>query len=486
MKQDYSSSDTMKMLNAILDVPKELHGKDYLQKIARNIWDICQFEFVIMGHALGEKNEKVRTLVALVHGKLIDNFTYNLEHTPCENVFSGQRVCIHKQNVAQLFPEDAMLVDMNVQSYIGAPTIVNDRLFGLIALLDSNKIINEAHFHAFIEFIASRTSIELERYINQKEIEELTKRAKLDPLTGIFNRNEFEQSANNLLQRYANSNYAIIFVDGDNFKAINDTYGHQKGDDVLCMLAEKLQLSIRQGDILARYGGEEFIVILANVDIAITEEVTSRMHKNISENTVHPTTVSIGVSIGKPHEQLATVISRADAAMYQAKNNGKNQTCFINNKQNIAYSSDRVNPEKFMPHGRVEITLIDQHIVFYRAEGPFNQELMTAISEMESIALANFHKESKQWVEVVMFKNSCAAETAFLSELLSYINHISQHNIAPLAVAFVIPRNIEGAKSMPELYAQCFENSAIEFKVFHQEIDALEWVNTIYNSRVSE
>ncbi|TPH15608.1 sensor domain-containing diguanylate cyclase [Litorilituus lipolyticus] len=481
MKQDYSSSDTMKMLNAILDVPKELHGKDYLQKIARNIWDICQFEFVIMGHAVGEKNEKVRTSVALVHGKLIDNFTYNLEHTPCENVFSGQRVCIHKQNVAELFPEDAMLIDMGVQSYIGAPTIVNGRLFGLIALLDSNRIINEEHFRAFIEFIASRTSIELERYINQKELEELTKRAKLDPLTGIFNRNEFEQSAKNLLQRYANSNYAIIFIDADNFKSINDTYGHQKGDDVLCMLAEKLQLSIRNGDILARYGGEEFIAILANVDIAITEEVTSRMHKNINENTVHPVTVSIGVSIGKPHEQLSVVISRADAAMYQAKNNGKNQTCFINNKQNFAYSSDRINPEKFMPHGRVEITLIDQHIVFYRAEGPFNQELMTAISEMESIALADFHKADKQWVKVVLFRNSCAAEPAFLADLSTYIKHVTQNNIAPLANAFIIPRNIEGAEKMPELFAQCYKDSGVNFKVFTQEIDALEWVNSIYN-----
>ena len=486
MKQDYSSSDTMKMLNAILDVPKELHGKEYLLKIARNIWDICQFEYVIMGHAVGKKNEKVRTLAALIHGELVDNFTYNLENTPCENVFSGQRVCIYKEKVAELFPDDPMLIDMKVESYIGAPTIVNGQLFGLIALLDANPIINESYFHAFIEFIASRTSIELERYINQKEMETLTKRAKLDSLTGIFNRSEFDKSANDLLQRYAHANYAIIFIDGDNFKEINDNYGHQKGDEVLCMLAEKLQLSMRQGDILARYGGEEFIAILANVNVAITEEVTARIHENIAGNNVYPVTVSIGVSIGKPSEPLSNVIKRADTAMYQAKSNGKNQTCLINEEQKLAYSSDRVNPKKFMPHGRIEITLIDQHIVFYRAEGPFNQELMAAISEMESIALADFHTADRQWVEVVLFRNSCTAEPAFLAALSSYIKHISKNNIAPLANAFIIPNNIEGASNMPKLYAQCFADSEIDFKVFHQEIDALEWANAVYNNRTTQ
>ena len=139
---------------------------------------------------------------------------------PCENVFSGKRVCIHPHGVARKFPDDDMLINMGVESYIGAPTVVEGKLFGLVAMLDPEKIIDEDFYTNLLEFIAARVSVELERYTHKHQLEDLRNKAKIDSLTKCLNRSSFDEAINNVFFEYKNS--SIMFVDADNFKIIND------------------------------------------------------------------------------------------------------------------------------------------------------------------------------------------------------------------------------------------------------------------------
>jgi diguanylate cyclase (GGDEF)-like protein len=121
-------------------------------------------------------------------------------------------------------------------------------------------------------------------------------------------------------------------LDIDHFKKVNDTFGHDHGDIVLRKIAEILNISLRTSDIPCRYGGEEFIVILPETDSEKAFKLAERIRKKI-ENTIIiingnkiNTSVSIGLSELKKNEKFDELIKRADIALYNAKNNGRNQT----------------------------------------------------------------------------------------------------------------------------------------------------------------
>jgi diguanylate cyclase (GGDEF)-like protein len=117
-------------------------------------------------------------------------------------------------------------------------------------------------------------------------------------------------------------------VDLDNFKAVNDTRGHQHGDAVLVHFAECTRQVLRRADRLGRYGGEEFLVLLPDADTAAAQGVAQRIHATLSAGHPLDCKVSIGLtSWTGPHETLDAMLSRADAALYRAKNEGRNRTC---------------------------------------------------------------------------------------------------------------------------------------------------------------
>ncbi len=157
-----------------------------------------------------------------------------------------------------------------------------------------------------------------------------------DYLTQLLNRREWmrETSRHIHLAKRNSSNFAILMLDLDNFKSINDTYGHMTGDKVLIAFTQAIQSKCRTSDILARFGGEEFIILLPDASeqqaLQFAERIqqqTRSLKINIDENIITITT-SIGISIYDPDKpaKLDTLISQADKALYQAKEQGKNRT----------------------------------------------------------------------------------------------------------------------------------------------------------------
>ncbi len=163
--------------------------------------------------------------------------------------------------------------------------------------------------------------------------ERLAVMAQTDVLTGLLNRRAiFESAAQDLDRclRYGRP-LAIIMMDIDLFKSVNDRYGHQAGDAVLHHIGRTLLESLRASDKPGRYGGEEFIVVAPETDEEMARELAERLREIFAAEAIEaeghriPITVSIGFSLMRQGDDLSQVVRRADEALYQAKRNGRNR-----------------------------------------------------------------------------------------------------------------------------------------------------------------
>lgn len=169
----------------------------------------------------------------------------------------------------------------------------------------------------------------------QKELlennNELARLASTDSLTGLFNRNRMNEILTNEYSRYKRhkQNFGIIMLDIDHFKSVNDNHGHDVGDLILVELARHLKNAVRNADSVARWGGEEFLICCTTIkhgDIFLIAENIREVIATADFNTVNNLTVSLGCAIIHPHEAIEALIKRADIALYDAKNNGRNRS----------------------------------------------------------------------------------------------------------------------------------------------------------------
>ena len=154
--------------------------------------------------------------------------------------------------------------------------------------------------------------------------------AVTDRLTGLYNRTKLDEVFANELaraQRY-DVPLAVVMADIDKFKLVNDTYGHQVGDSVLCEFSTIVRNLVRDTDTLGRWGGEEFLIICSHIDMNDAYILAERIRSTIvahSFSVVGPKSCSLGVASYRPGDTVATIMSRVDAALYEAKQNGRNR-----------------------------------------------------------------------------------------------------------------------------------------------------------------
>ncbi|HUZ17757.1 MAG TPA: diguanylate cyclase [Spirochaetia bacterium] len=173
---------------------------------------------------------------------------------------------------------------------------------------------------------------ELER--SNQRLQEL---ARFDMLSGLLNRVSLFSSMDVEIERSRRkcSSLAGFMTDIDNFKNINDNWGHPFGDAVIRTFGERLTQSLRKYDYAGRYGGEEFFIILPETELGGAQMIAERFRKRLSGSPVRygneemPVTASIGVALFKPEESRDAWITRADQAMYLAKQQGRNRTCVL-------------------------------------------------------------------------------------------------------------------------------------------------------------
>ena len=169
----------------------------------------------------------------------------------------------------------------------------------------------------------------------ENEVSVVTKRMEVDPLTGAFNRNKFPAATRDFMRisLEIKEPFALIMFDIDHFKNINDTYGHDVGDVVLVGFAQTISAFLDRRHVLIRWGGEEFILLCLHYDGAQAEAFANVIREAVSEAYIHPSdqvTCSGGVAIwyGTAEDTVDHMIKRADTALYQSKENGRNRiTC---------------------------------------------------------------------------------------------------------------------------------------------------------------
>lgn len=178
----------------------------------------------------------------------------------------------------------------------------------------------------------------------------LARLAHTDALTGVLNRRALEMEADRELARSARSGspLAVLMLDIDHFKKLNDAFGHAAGDGALCSLVNLVKQELRNTDVVARFGGEEFIALLPDTDLAGAQETAERLRQAIHslrtpyEHAMLQFTVSIGVAQAYPDDtRWEMLLHRADKALYEAKAAGRNRvaTQLVMKKAMVAYSA---------------------------------------------------------------------------------------------------------------------------------------------------
>ena len=171
---------------------------------------------------------------------------------------------------------------------------------------------------------------------NEKLMTKLRVQAEYDPLMGIYNRGALFEISQKMLNTEISReySYAMLMMDIDFFKQINDTYGHSTGDFVLKEVAATIKRSFRESDIIGRYGGEEIVVLLENITaekaFALAEGLREKIERTpitYLDNEIY-ITISIGIAVSSAGEahSLEMLLHQADEAMYRAKNSGRNKT----------------------------------------------------------------------------------------------------------------------------------------------------------------
>ncbi len=190
---------------------------------------------------------------------------------------------------------------------------------------------NEKYYVAIFSDVTDRKLLESE-LIKDREL--LQEQATYDSLTKLFNRRKMEETIALEIERYKRSDtpLSIIMFDIDDFKQINDTFGHQVGDRTLKQLANLLKDTIRKIDFVARWGGEEFIVLAPQTDIQGGSTLADNLRKTI-ESTNFPcerqVTCSFGATEFKPDDTIDSLLKRVDDALYVSKKDGKNKITLI-------------------------------------------------------------------------------------------------------------------------------------------------------------
>jgi diguanylate cyclase (GGDEF)-like protein/PAS domain S-box-containing protein len=218
-----------------------------------------------------------------------------------------------------------------VKSWLGIPLVYEGKTTGLFALdSQKEKFYNERHVRV-ASSVADLISIALE---HARQHSKVTEQARSDRLTGVANRYGLETQGQEIFYRASkeDSPLGVLMIDIDHFKIVNDTYGHAYGDQVLKVIASSIATTLRIADYLVRYGGEEFVVLLPGTTTRDALVVAERIRQKIIalkvNNEQGVPTISIGVFSGIPGPQdiLHEFIRRADLALYEAKEAGRNRT----------------------------------------------------------------------------------------------------------------------------------------------------------------
>ncbi len=228
-----------------------------------------------------------------------------------------------------VYPDHAEIAGVPVRSWLGVPLVAGNALLGALVVARSDVGHYDSEHIRLAAAFAEHVSIVLH---NAREFREVRRQATTDLLTEALTRRAFLEEARNELSRcQAQENpFAVIMIDLDHFKSVNDDCGHEAGDEVLSTVSRYWKSELRDGDLLGRLGGEEFAVALPGATGAVAARIAERLRKRSMDVTVACNSLQITASFGVASDlgdqaEIEDLARRADRNLYRAKSQGRNR-----------------------------------------------------------------------------------------------------------------------------------------------------------------
>lgn len=314
-------------------------GVRYFEALTRGISETLKVDYAFVARMNDESQKAVTTLSVFALGRPAENFSFNLRNTPCSEVTRSTTRVI-AQDVQQMFPQDLHLREKGISGF--ACTLLygsDDRCIGVLVVMTQSPLRQVDLVTRVIELFADRAAAELQRAAVE---ERLVHQAYSDSLTGLANRPLAMDRLDHAIRaaHRADRRLYVLFIDLDGFKDVNDSMGHVQGDEMLREVASRFSSTVREGETLARLGGDEFLVILEETEVAAGERAAKRLlHSLLKPISLDGREFTITASIGvtqfpEDGDTPESLMRNSDAAMYQAKNAGRNTYRFFTSEMN--------------------------------------------------------------------------------------------------------------------------------------------------------
>ncbi len=256
----------------------------------------------------------------------IENMDINLTSKEFDYINKGEEFLINSKETIKQTGEH----NVEIHSIMGSPIKLGDKFIGYIIVEHNLYKFMTIELKLFLRSIANQIAIAIENSSLYKELEKINQR---DVLLGIYNRKYFFEFLERNECKKEKEKFAIVMIDIDDFKKINDTYGHQFGDKILINTVNIISSGLDKGDIIARYGGEEFILYISNFinEDSLYNKIeiircTLEKSKVIFNGDYKSVTASFGISFFPLNgTDINELINKADDLLYKAKKSGKNR-----------------------------------------------------------------------------------------------------------------------------------------------------------------
>lgn len=313
-------------------------GDEFFRSLVFNLASALPVSKAFVSEMISFNSSECSVLAGWDNGEFMNNQMFNVKNTPFEEVIAGM-VSFNSDADGEVFNGHSFLGNQNVKSYAAVPCFdSNFKIIGHLSVLNDKPILDKQRTLSVLKIFAARAGAELERKRNESLIRNM---AYHDALTGLPNRillNDRLEMALAQAQR-SQSLLAVLFLDFDHFKMINDNLGHEVGDMVLKGVASRLKKCLRNQDTVARLGGDEFILLLSEIQSALDADnlANKLLHTIRKPMKIHEHNLNITLSIGvalypRDGETSTELMKHADEALYLAKNKGKNCYQFYNAK----------------------------------------------------------------------------------------------------------------------------------------------------------
>ena len=239
------------------------------------------------------------------------------------------REALADEAVAQVGGKDRATEGVKLQDQICFPMVAGGDIVGMLGVPDGSEPMTEA----LRRMMAATAALVAVSVKNAQLFREIRDNSLRDGLTGLYNRAHGLEMVEHELRRARRSQQpiALLMIDIDHFKDVNDRYGHLCGDAVLSAVGRRLKEVLRSSDLKCRYGGEEFLILLPETSIEGAKQVADTLRRELAKTPVNwgnetvPITASFGLAFAQPNEiDPAALVGRADAALYRAKHDGRN------------------------------------------------------------------------------------------------------------------------------------------------------------------